>query len=306
MNEKQETNNSNKSGGETPGETPNRAIIFLSRLFLRHPRLVIIGWSLAIILFILILPLAYFSWFVAIPGVVDWAKDAYWHWFLAIFALLFLGVIPIWGAMGAVAYANLMLTTQETIHGTKMDAALAPAREAEKRLLESPLDEDPARLLPLLAYSAEHLQAYYKLGLRQARWSFFISVIAMLVGFLFLLGGFVITSLDPSILLKLNLSRPQNTQDIRLVIIAGGAIIEFVSALFLWVYRSSIGQLTYFYSRQIHTHNVVLCYRIAASMKEPDEAKRIIVEKVIERTWMPERIEPTGAKWFRRFIPGGG
>jgi len=62
-----------------------------------------------------------------------------------------------------------------------------------------------------------------------------------------------------------------------------------IAALFLWVYRSSIAQLTYFYNRQMHIHNVVMCYRMAASMKEPDTAVGKIIDKVLEQTWGVEQ-----------------
>jgi len=75
-----------------------------------------------------------------------------------------------------------------------------------------------------------------------------------------------------------------------------------VSALFLWVYRSSTGQLTYFYNRQIHTHNVVMCFRIASSMENSDEAKRSIVDKVLDRTWEVNQPVPVGAKWFGKLV----
>ena len=58
-----------------------------------------------------------------------------------------------------------------------------------------------------------------------------------------------------------------------------------ISALFLWIYRNSINQLNYFYNRQMHLHNVLVCERIAASMNEPDETRRTIVEKVLSSTW---------------------
>jgi hypothetical protein len=77
--------------------------------------------------------------------------------------------------------------------------------------------------------------------------------------------------------------------DITVVAVAGSAFIEIIAALFLWVYRSSIVQLTYFYNRQMHIHNVVMCYRMASLMKEPDSTVASIVQKVLEQTWAVER-----------------
>jgi hypothetical protein len=90
--------------------------------------------------------------------------------------------------------------------------------------------------------------------------------------------------------------------DINVLVIAGGSITEIISALFLWVYRNSIGQLTYFYNRQMHLHNVLFCFRIAATMEKPDDTKRLIVEKVMEQIWTPERPPLVGSEGLRKFI----
>jgi hypothetical protein len=165
--------------------------------------------------------------------------------------------------------------------------------EASAKLEET----DQVGLLPLLRYSRAQLEAYYLVGLSQTRRSFLNSVLAMWLGFILLLVG-VCLYVGP--VEKLGLTRPQ--QDFTIFIMGGAAIIEFISALFLWVYRSSTGQLDYFYDRQMHTHNVVMCYRIASTMEKADDTKRLIVQKVLERTWAPDRPQPTGAKGLRELL----
>jgi len=82
------------------------------------------------------------------------------------------------------------------------------------------------------------------------------------------------------------------------VSVAGGIVIEIISALFLWVYRSSLQQLTYFYNRQMDNHSVMICQRIAETMKDSDETKKVIVEKILERG---QKAEISGLR-----IPGIG
>jgi len=119
----------------------------------------------------------------------------------------------------------------------------------------------------------------------------------MWIGFAFLIIGFSTYFLPVE---RIGLNQPDN---INTALISVGAIIEFISALFLWVYRSSTGQLTYFYNRQMYTHSVVLCYKIAESMsKGGDEAKQKIVEKVLERTWSVERPAPPNSKGIKDLI----
>mgnify|MGYP003561823226 CR=1 FL=1 len=99
----------------------------------------------------------------------------------------------------------------------------------------------------------------------------------MWIGFVVIISGVGINFLPTSIRTLFDVS---NVRDIA---IAGGTVIEIISALFLWVYRSSINQLTYFYNRQMDNHNVLVCQRIAETMDEPDETKKVIIERIMER-----------------------
>ena len=81
--------------------------------------------------------------------------------------------------------------------------------------------------------------------------------------------------------------------------------MELVSALFLFIFRSSTNQLTYFYNRQIFIHNALLSYKMATSMEEPDTAKRMIIEKILE-FGSTAKVKPTPMQGKRRMIQGEG
>jgi hypothetical protein len=120
----------------------------------------------------------------------------------------------------------------------------------------------------------------------------------MWLGFILLLVGI---ALYVGPVEKLGLTRPP--QEFNTLILSGAAIVEFVSALFLWVYRSTTAQLTYYYKLQMHNHTSILCFRMASTMQQPDEVKRVIIEKVLEWTSMPERPPLVGAKGLRTLFP---
>lgn len=134
--------------------------------------------------------------------------------------------------------------------------------------------------MPLLRYSRVQLEAYYEIGLTQTQRSFRYSVIAMWIGFSVIVSGIVIRVVD---LGKFGV-RPLDS-DVSTLIIVSGAIIEVISALFLWVYRSSIRQLTYFYNRQLYNHSVLMSQRIAETMTSADEVKKTIIEQLLDRSW---------------------
>jgi len=105
---------------------------------------------------------------------------------------------------------------------------------------------------------------------------------------------------------KIGLKVP--SQDFRILVMGGGVIVEFISVLFLWVYRSATDQLTHFYNRQMQTHTSILCFRIASTMEtaKADDTKGAIVDKVLDWTSMSKRPPLIGAKGLRALLSAGG
>lgn len=275
----------------------------LRRLFQRHPKALAVGWSFAILVFLLVIPVAYLCWYVAPPSLWNWANEAWWHWIFAIFGFLFLFSIPIYVAAGASSLVSFVADLSLSIESAMVTTIHQAVRETENEAIRRLEDKDEAGLLPLLKYSRAQLEAYYRVGLSQTRRGFFNSVLAMWLGFLLLLVG---VALYVGPVEKLGFKTPSH--DFRILIIGGAAIIEFISALFLWVYRSSTSQLTYFYNRQMQTHTSILCFRIASTMDpaKADDVKRAIVDKVLDWTSVPEKIPLVGAKGFRALLPTAG
>jgi hypothetical protein len=235
---------------------------------------------------------AWFVWFKVVPVVWNWGFNPIsWNAILSLLALFFLVFLPVYFPSLPFIAIQKILALYVSDQDRELDEAKSRVLKAEKAVDNQTENADAEGLMPLIKYSREQLEAYYVIGLSQTRRSFANSVIAMWIGFLIIVIG-IAQYIIP--LEQFGLKSPG--ADINIVIIAGGAIVEIISALFLWVYRSSIGQLTYFYNRQMHMHNVLFCYWIAATMKEPDETKKLLVEKVMEKIWNPERPEATSSK----------
>jgi hypothetical protein len=92
------------------------------------------------------------------------------------------------------------------------------------------------------------------------------------------------------------------------IVLLTGAVIEFIAAVFLWVYRYSIRQLTLFYSRQLKFHNVLLAHRLTANMEEKKEETLMkIIDKMFEEKDQPELETPSGkGKGLIGLLKGGG
>ena len=186
----------------------------------------------------------------------------------------------------------------------KLAANKQAQHDAEEQLKEIEAQSDPSGLIQLLQYSRLQLEQYYTIAIRQTQQSFRYSVVAMWIGFIVMIGG-----IAPFVFPLVNSTWRAPSTSINVVIAAGGFVIELIAALFLWVYRSSIIQLTYFYNRQIYLHNVLICYKIAANMlpgQEPKsvDAKALIIQKVLDSSWNVDRPEAPSSKGIRDLLGG--
>jgi hypothetical protein len=138
-------------------------------------------------------------------------------------------------------------------------------------------EKDTEGLIPLVTFSRIELEQYYKMGLHQTRRSYQYSIIAMWIGFFIIAFG-IISFIIPSSYVNENFT----SGNLQILTIGSGVVTEVVSALFLWIYKSSMNRLTYFYNRQVFIHNALLAFKISNSIKESDKAKELIVSKILE------------------------
>ena len=290
-----------KTGTPAEATKPDPRPERLRQLLFRRPKIVILGWAVVTLAFLLLLPLAYFFWYEFPGRLWVFANEQWWHWIPAFFGFTALFFIPIFATMGALALAGFLADISLSIENATIQDAQRVVRETEQDAISRLEKDDVAGLLPLLKYSRAQLDAYYAIGLNQTRKSFFNAVLAMWLGFILLLIGI---ALYVGPVEKLGLTRPE--PDFQILILSGAAIIEFISALFLWVYRSTTAQLTYYYKRQMHSHTSILCFRMATTiqtMEKSDEIKKAIIEKVLDWNEMPERPPLVGAKGLRALLP---
>jgi hypothetical protein len=223
-----------------------------------------------------------------------------------IIGIVFIPLLSVWLPGLPIVLVNRILrlyaeTADQQIAGKVQDI------RREQSELETALEQsDHVGLVPLVRYSRKQLEAYYTIALNQTQRSFAYSVIAMWLGFAVILAGLIyqvlpLAQLFPDIGVEKN-------ADIKVVALAGGIVIEIISALFLWVYRSSIQQLNYYYDRQMHIHDVIFCYRMAASLKESKESDgivRLIIEEVLKHAWKKdEETAPSGKVVAELFSKG--
>jgi len=268
------------------GENPKKASLAqsLQALLIAKPPL----RNLALVLGIVLIPVSvvalWYVWFKVLPPVWDWGFPGLsFRNIPGFFGVFFLAILPVYAPIGAVLLVVWVLQSYAVIATAAVTQAVERGSRELGEIEDDLAETDTSGLVHLLRYSRVQLEAYYRIGLTQTQRSFRYSVIAMWIGFGVIVAGIVIRVVD---LQNFGLRAPDT--DISTLVIGAGTIIEMVSALFLWVYRTSIRQLTYFYNRQMYNHSVLMCQRIADGMKESDPVKKTIVEKVLDRSWVLE------------------
>jgi hypothetical protein len=295
INQKDNVNSDNHAGEK-------KSLSEKSQLFLKkYPNLMTGGWVLTGLMYLLVIPAGYFCWIVLIPELWVWTFEGWWHFIPASFGFIMLLCIPIWLTMIGTEMMNILFDASIELENREVDDVRKVARTSEKEAIERFKNTDTGDLLELLKNSRTDLEAYYTIGLNQSRKSFRNSVLAMWLGFLLLLSG-IIMYVAPVEQLGI---RIPDTANFNFLIIGGAAIIEFIAALFLWVYRSTSAQLNNFYDREMHTHSVVMCFKIASTITDPDESKKAIIEKVLDRNWTYQLPEQTNSKGFRKLLKLG-
>jgi len=290
-----------KGSGENKDTAPGKKPALndkISRYLERNPKLLMLGWIYVAVVFLVTLPAFYLFWIVLIPDLWNWIFEGWWHFLPAFIGLTFVISIPIWVVMHAINCTNYLLDIYFIIEDSDARKARETARETEEAAIQRFRGSDTGDLLELLKNSRTDLEAYYTTGINQSRRSFRNSVLAMWLGFILLLCGLALYVAPVE---QIGLDIP-DAATFNFLIIGGAAIIEFISALFLWVYRSTSVQLNNLYDREMYAHTVVLCYKIASTLKDPDESKKAIIEKVMDRQWSFGTVEKPGSNNFQKLI----
>jgi len=263
-----------------------------------HSRYVFVGGVIIAMLLwlivIVVIPVACVLW---LPRFWGWAEGSTFRMVVGLVIIVFLALISL-------ALLGLALDVGRAIF--RLGAAREDERIRMARLHIRRTEDDALRrlektemggLLPLLRYSRAQLEIYYDISLQQTRRSFSNAVTAMWLGFMILILG-VALYIGP--VERLGLGRP--SLDFNVLILSSAAIVEFISALFLWIYRSTISQLTFYYRLQMHSHSAILAFRMATSMGSADEAKCAIITSMLDSSMMPDRPSVEGARGLMSLI----
>jgi hypothetical protein len=248
--------------------------------------------------------LVWLCWLLWLPAVWTWGFERLsWKSVVAPFAIFYLAAGPF--ISFALFPALISFWSEYGALRQQVKSARDAQLDIEQKLLAN---EDPNQLVLILSYSREMLSEYYAIAMSQAQRSFRYCLIAMWLGFLILIVGVldsfaplkeIITASSMDLTLAEFLTQYPalaTALDPNEFVLITGAVIEFIAAIFLWVYRFSIQQQTYYYRRQLKLHNALLAHRLTRDMGQmKDETIKLVIERLLDELDTPTMASPSSA-----------
>ena len=146
--------------------------------------------------------------------------------------------------------------------------------EAEIRALKAKADSAPEKAGPAWELARVKLQSYFDRNLDQVRSVFYVAVLVMVFGFVFVLWGIRIAIMQPAHV------------PIALMASASGIITQFIGLTFMVIYRSTMAQANQFMSVLERINTVGMAVQIldsmsAASPQLKDETRVAIIKLLL-------------------------
>ena len=131
------------------------------------------------------------------------------------------------------------------------------------------LHEGAKDVVTLMINNVSELREYYVISKRQANRAFSSTLIICILGFIVFVAGIVVNVLS--------------MQDVIVYTTISGCIIEVISGLFFWLYKSTNTQLNLYHERLGATEKYLTAMQLAEKMspEKKDEIYRYIIEVIL-------------------------
>ncbi len=124
-------------------------------------------------------------------------------------------------------------------------------------------------VVSLMINNVSELREYYVISKRQANRAFTSTLAICVLGFVVFIVGIVLSAVTE--------------QELALYTTISGGIVEVISGLFFWLYKSTTNQLNLYHERLGYTEKYLTAMQLAENMspERKDETYRYIIEMVL-------------------------
>ena len=187
-------------------------------------------------------------------------------------------------AMCVISYSRMSLSG---VSGISIE--LQSIRQEREELKSKLRDEQgahptatPASVLRTIEINLNQLTEYYTINKAQAKSSFRVSVLALIVGLITIAGG-----------IWLYYTSPKQAISITYISTAAGVLSEFIAASYFYMYNKSISQLNFFFEKLTDTQNTMLAITLCEPLPETEatQAKLVLIRQLMKSP-SPSHLEP--------------
>lgn len=226
----------------------------------------------------LIVFISYYYFTKILPYFWYWGFDPFnWKFILSFFAILFSFAFYAMPIALFFSFFQDLMSIYASEAEIEFNKKIKEFEDKQIKYQEKLENSDELFLIPLVTFSRIELEQYYKIGVSQTQKSYNYSILSMWIGFFIIILGVLL------FYFPIKIGNTFFTDgNVKILVLISGVITELISVMFLWIYKNSVRNLTYFYNRQIFIHNTLLAYKISSSMESSDDAKKIIVQKILD------------------------
>ncbi|SKB57850.1 hypothetical protein SAMN05660477_00005 [Soonwooa buanensis] len=160
-----------------------------------------------------------------------------------------------------------MLYMQE-IYNAKYEEEISDLRSERKEITDKIEKDNDYDIFNTIQLSLNQLNEYYTINKNQAKSSFRISLISIIIGFVTIVTGiwfyyFEISSIELSFLTGIS-----------------GLLLEFIGGAYFFVYKKSLEQVNFFFAQLIKVQDTMLAINLAENIEILDK-KNEMTEKIV-------------------------
>ena len=143
---------------------------------------------------------------------------------------------------------------------------LEPALEKSKEESTS----TPSYFDSLVRINVENLAEYYSLVKVHTDNSFRVSIIAGVIGFIFILIGLAVGFINSS-----------NTKTLSYIASGSGIVIEFIAGIFFYLYNRTVIRLKDYHDSLLAVQNILLSFKIVGDTKDETEKAKMVNQMIL-------------------------
>jgi len=176
-------------------------------------------------------------------------------------------------AVGIIGYGSLLIGTQiyaESLRSLRKRAVSTGRIHTVIKQLEQLVNKEDEYFAKLINVNLSNIEAYYLLVKSQSDNSFRLTLASAFAGFIVLMAG---------ILLSFSKGTDNSATTIT---IASGVLIEFISAIFFYLYNKSVIQLNSYHDKLIDVQDTMLALKVSQDIKNDESLKNQTLKYLTE------------------------